>query len=226
VAEPNPVFSSESTYIPPSSASVPESGFDSHSLPSSAFTGASSYSASGTAKRPSYSNPFSGVSGMDDHHDEHDHDSSHEYERSFGGVSGGFFNRGKTIHGTGAGSMAAWKEGRRASELSGSMESTTSSGGADSNGMRPRRVSFGWTGFTKSSPGSTNASALTEGLNSGPKVDDFKAPRVPVAQTGAGAVDGLPDMADLAMPKVGRGRSGSIGGGKKRSVSPVSRLSY
>ena len=149
-----------------------------------------------------YNNPFSGFSHSFDDHEHHDEE--HAYERAFGRVGGSLLGRTKSIGSASSTGAVVSEQGRRASVQSGEVESPAS------GGMRPRRVSFGWTGFSKPAP----AAPAT-----GPAQDR-------AGQTGP-RPDGLPAASESGGLKVGRGRSGSGsagtgGGGKKRSVSPVS----
>lgn len=159
-------------------------------------------------------NPFSGFEySLEDHHeDEHYH-----YENGFGGVGGmgAPLSRAKTIgvSGTGAGSgMTGWKgfglHSRRTSEngaVAGAGGGGAGSGGGlevDASGMRPRRISFGWTGFTS---GSKGEKPMAQGQVQAQPMQGGQ-------QGGAGGGNAA----------VGRGRSGSLGqGSKKRKVSPV-----
>lgn len=167
--------------VPDHSRSLPGSSMDASVYPSRT---ASKNSTSTSSSALAYSNPFSGFSHSFDDHEHHDEE--HAYERAFGRVGGSLLGRTKSIG------------------SAGEVEREVAAGG-----MRPRRVSFGWTGFSKPAP-----------APSAPQVKETK----PMA---GGRPDGLPATSESGGLKVGRGRSGSgsagAGGGKKRSVSPVSR---
>lgn len=189
-----------------------------------------------------------------DHDHEHD-DGEHAYERAFGRVGGSFLGRTKSVGSAsasgggadsvgGGGGVFGWRGrgtslgdgelGRRRSIQEGPASSPTTnsdnsvnvdSSGVVGSGMRPRRVSFGWTGFG----GGVSQPTSTPGPGSGSSSGSGSGPGsggVPTAPKGDVRPDGLPGTGSGGL-KVGRGRSGSgsagMGGGKKRSVSPVSR---
>lgn len=136
----------------------------------------------------------------DDHHE-------HEYERSFGAIEGNLLERAKSI-GSGPASRTWTGLGRRKSLQDNNQGETPHDLSNDRDvAMKPRRVSFGWSGFAKpAAPTPTPANKT-------------KMPGSP------GQVDGLPQKPQQEGLRVGRGRSGSTGQeGKKRSVSPVSRM--
>ena len=152
----------------------------------------------------SYNNPFSDLSmSLDDDHHEH------EYERSFGAIDGNLLERAKSI-GSGPASRTWTGLGRRKSLQDNNHGENPHDPSNDREvAMKPRRVSFGWSGFAKpAAPTPTPANKT-------------KMPG------GPGQVDGLPQKPQQEGLRVGRGRSGSTGQeGKKRSVSPVSRPGY
>jgi hypothetical protein len=134
----------------------------------------------------------------DDHHE-------HEYERSFGAIEGNLLERAKSI-GSGPASRTWTGLGRRKSLQENHHGENLHDLSTDRDvAMKPRRVSFGWSGFAKpAAPTPT-------------PVNKTKMPASP------GQVDGLPQKPQQEGLRVGRGRSGSTGQeGKKRSVSPVS----
>lgn len=153
---------------------------------------------------------------LDEDHHEHD-----EYERSFGGIEGNLLERAKSI-GSGPVTRSWTTLGRRKSLQENNHHHGDYTHAHDGQnlidgGIKPRRVSFGWTGFGGSHkkpvpPVPTPAS--TAGKTTG-------------STSGSGQVDGLPQrpVPQQEGLRVGRGRSGSTGQeGKKRSVSPVSRV--
>lgn len=167
--------------------------------------------------------------------------------KSVGSASASGGGAGGTDGVGGGGSVFGWRGrgtslgdgelGRRRSIQEGPASASSPTTNADNNvnadpsgvtgsGMRPRRVSFGWTGFgggisskTTSTPGPGSGSSSGSGSGGVPTVPKRDARPDGLPGTGSGGSGGL---------KVGRGRSGSgsagTGGGKKRSVSPVSRV--
>jgi hypothetical protein len=139
-----------------------------------------------------------------DHEHEHD-DGEHAYERAFGRVGGSFLGRTKSVGSAsasgggadsvgGGGGVFGWRGrgtslgdgelGRRRSIQEGPASSPTTnadnsvnvdSSGVVGSGMRPRRVSFGWTGFgggvskptSTPGPGSGSSSGSGSGPGSG-----------------------------------------------------------